>query len=287
MTALIPFAFEDNLIRVVKPNGEPWFVGRDVCRVLEVKNESDALGRLDDDERNDGVAITDPMGREQTVICVSEAGVYRLVFTSRKPQAERFKRWLAHEVLPKLRREGFYALPGAETAPPAAAAPAEDGPLAALNAKLGLIREARLLFGAGRAAALWESLGLPPVPAGAPSLLEDARACLQHLLLEKAHGVDKTLGELIEDALADDHDVAKRLQQSMGIRVVAGEAGGIAVSNLNPWLLESFRGTPWDNGVWRTALRRLPGARAMGPMRFAGTMQRSTFLPADAMEDVR
>jgi prophage antirepressor-like protein len=63
MNSPIPFAFEDHLVRVIKDAGEPWFVGRDVCRVLEIRNESHALSRLDPDERRDGVAISDPIGR--------------------------------------------------------------------------------------------------------------------------------------------------------------------------------------------------------------------------------
>ena len=112
MTGISNFAFEDHLVRVVKQGDEPWFVGRDVCKVLQIKNETQAMSRLDSDERRDGVCITDPIGREQSVIVVSEPGVFRLVFSSRKPEAERFKRWLAHEVLPELRRTGSYALHG-------------------------------------------------------------------------------------------------------------------------------------------------------------------------------
>ena len=108
MTALIPFVFEEQLVRAVERHGVPWFVGKDVCHCLGLKNTNDALGGLDNDEK--GVATTDPLapGGEQTVIVISEPGVYRLVFRSRKPEAERFKRWLAHEVLPKLRRDGAF-----------------------------------------------------------------------------------------------------------------------------------------------------------------------------------
>jgi prophage antirepressor-like protein len=54
------------------------------------------------------------------MIVVSEPGVFRLIFTSRKPEAERFKRWLAHDVLPALRRNGSYTIPGREGSRPGA-----------------------------------------------------------------------------------------------------------------------------------------------------------------------
>lgn len=110
-TPVTPFQFESSSVRTVMRDGEPWFVGRDVCRALGLENESQALGRLDEDERK-GVCISDPLGKnQQTAIAVSEAGVYRLIFTSRVPKAEAFKRWLAHEVLPSIRRTGGYGQP--------------------------------------------------------------------------------------------------------------------------------------------------------------------------------
>jgi prophage antirepressor-like protein len=106
MTGVVNFAFEEQLVRVVERDGEPWFVGNDVCRALGLSNPRKAVGDLDDDER--GVTTGDTLGGEQVMNIVSEAGVYRLVFRSRKPEAERFKRWLAHEVLPAIRKTGRY-----------------------------------------------------------------------------------------------------------------------------------------------------------------------------------
>ena len=111
------FNFEGTPVRDVLINGEPWFVGVDVCRCLDISNHSDALGSLPDDER-DGVGITDPMGRGQTAICINEPGLYRLIFKSRKPEAERFKTWVVREVLPQIRRTGRYAPQGAAAAIP-------------------------------------------------------------------------------------------------------------------------------------------------------------------------
>lgn len=102
------YDFEGQALRDVLIDGEPWFVGKDVCAILGIVNHNDALGSMPDDERK-GVGITDPLGRNpQDMICVNEPGLYRLIFKSRKPEAERFKRWVLHEVLPEIRRTGGY-----------------------------------------------------------------------------------------------------------------------------------------------------------------------------------
>lgn len=78
--------------------GEPWFVAADVCRVLGLGNSSQAIAKLDDDEKS-GVIISDPHGREQVTRFISESGLYALVLSSRKPEAKAFKRWITHEVI--------------------------------------------------------------------------------------------------------------------------------------------------------------------------------------------
>ena len=114
--ATVPLLFEgQHLIRaIVAADGEPWFIGADICRALDLANPNQALSRLDDDERSTltiaegapGVSEGAPGGPARVII--SEAGVYRLIFTSRKEAAERFKRWLAHDVLPRIRKTGRY-----------------------------------------------------------------------------------------------------------------------------------------------------------------------------------
>ena len=94
-------------------DGEPMFVAKDICAALEIKNSRDALARLDDDEK--GVVLTDTPGGEQQMQAVNEAGLYVLVLGSRKPEARAFKRWVTHEVLPALRRDGGYMVARDET----------------------------------------------------------------------------------------------------------------------------------------------------------------------------
>lgn len=83
---------------------EPWFVAADVCRALDVANPSQAVARLDEDEKamfNIGLSGGDTN-------CVNEPGLYALVLGSRKPEAKAFKRWITHEVIPSIRKTGQY-----------------------------------------------------------------------------------------------------------------------------------------------------------------------------------
>lgn len=88
-------------IRLVVRDGEPWWVAADVCAVLEISNSRDALTRLDEEER-DAVVSSDTMGRPQQMNIINESGVYNLVFSSRKPEAKAFKKWITSEVIPEL-----------------------------------------------------------------------------------------------------------------------------------------------------------------------------------------
>lgn len=104
---------EFGAVRAVTLEGEPWFVAADVCRALGLGNSSQAIAKLDDDEKS-GVIISDPHGREQVTRFISESGLYALVLSSRKPEAKAFKRWITHEVIPAIRKTGGY-IAGQET----------------------------------------------------------------------------------------------------------------------------------------------------------------------------
>lgn len=101
------FQYQNQQVRTVIKDGEPWFVAKDVCEVLEIKNPSDALNRLDDDEKTT-IALTDSGGRPYKLSLVNEPGLYSLILGSRKPEAKQFKRWITHEVIPTIRKTGGY-----------------------------------------------------------------------------------------------------------------------------------------------------------------------------------
>ena len=92
-----------------EPDFDPWFVATDICRALEIKQPTKALSRLDDDEK--GVSTIHTLGGPQKMLVVSEPGLYRLIMSSRKPEAKKFQRWVYHEVLPSIRRYGYYIAP--------------------------------------------------------------------------------------------------------------------------------------------------------------------------------
>lgn len=103
------FDFKGALLRTLTDEaGEPWFVAKDVCDILELNNITEALRPLDDDEktnfRNSEVAQSG--GRAPLII--SEPGLYKLIMRSRKPEAKEFQRWVTHEVLPQIRKTGGY-----------------------------------------------------------------------------------------------------------------------------------------------------------------------------------
>ena len=96
-------------VRVVMVDGEPWFVGKDICDALDIGNSRQAMARIDDDEKS-GVILNDgSQGRNMGI--VNEYGVYSLIMTSRKPEAREFKRWITHDVLPSIRKTGSYGKP--------------------------------------------------------------------------------------------------------------------------------------------------------------------------------
>lgn len=87
-----------------------WFVAVDVCSALGIKNPSVALSRLDDDEKNT-LSLNEGITGNPNKGVVNEYGLYRLTIGSRKKEAEKFKRWIVHEVLPSIRKNGAYITP--------------------------------------------------------------------------------------------------------------------------------------------------------------------------------
>lgn len=98
-------------IRTTKIEGELWWVAKDVCDVLEIKNSRDAVSSLENDEK--GVGTADTLGGSQEVQIVNESGIYNLIFKSRTNAALAFRRWVTHEILPQIRKQGFYLNPNA------------------------------------------------------------------------------------------------------------------------------------------------------------------------------
>lgn len=97
-------------LRTVEIDGEVWFVLRDICNVLDVRNISDTASRLEKDEVGK-TDIVDSAGRNQEVNIINESGLYSVILRSNKAEAKNFKRWVTHEVIPSIRKTGGYSLP--------------------------------------------------------------------------------------------------------------------------------------------------------------------------------
>lgn len=107
MKDLIPFNYQGKQVRTIMITGEPWFVAKDICDILDLDDVRRAVERLDDDERS-LTPVIDALGREQEMWVVNEAGLYGMVLGSKKPEAKLFKRWVTHDVLPTIRKTGGY-----------------------------------------------------------------------------------------------------------------------------------------------------------------------------------
>lgn len=99
------FSYEGKQVRTIIENGEPLFVARDVCEILEI--DPTQTRRLDEDEK--GLRLIQTPGGPQEMVVVNEPGLYVLILGSRKPEAKTFKRWITHEVIPAIRRTGIYS----------------------------------------------------------------------------------------------------------------------------------------------------------------------------------
>jgi prophage antirepressor-like protein len=177
--ALQSFGFGEQLVRAIDRNGAAWFVAKDICSALDIANPSDALKKLDEDEK-DGIGLTDDIGRLNTTLIVSEGGMYTLVLRCRdatKPGTlpHRFRKWVTSEVLPAIRRTGQYEPLAVENDEEAEDAPitldrmpqTPDG-FERLRAGLHLVREARIAFGTSAARKAWKWIGLPDLSAAEP-----------------------------------------------------------------------------------------------------------------------
>ena len=101
------FNFEQNEVRTILVNDEPYFVGKDVAEVLGYRNTQKAiLNHVDKEDK--GVTKWDTLGGKQNMIIINESGVYSLILKSKLPNARKFKRWVTSEVLPTIRKNGAY-----------------------------------------------------------------------------------------------------------------------------------------------------------------------------------
>ena len=107
MNELQVFSFKDNQVRTQQQNNEVWFCLKDVCDILELTNPSVVMSRLN----KEGVTKFNLGSRSGETNFINESNLYKVIFQSRKPQAEQFTEWVTSEVLPTIRKTGSYQVP--------------------------------------------------------------------------------------------------------------------------------------------------------------------------------
>ena len=93
-------------IMVIDIDGNIWFVATDVCKLLGLSNTSETLRSLDEDEKLTSVILRS--GQKRKTNLINESGLYALIFRSRKDFAQIFRKWVTKEVIPSIRKKGFY-----------------------------------------------------------------------------------------------------------------------------------------------------------------------------------
>lgn len=104
------FNFEKQQVRTLLVNEEPYFVGKDVAKILGYSRTADAIKAHVDEEDKLTRQFTDS-GQRREMTIINESGLYSLILSSKLPNAKKFKRWVTSEVLPTIRKTGSYQLP--------------------------------------------------------------------------------------------------------------------------------------------------------------------------------
>ena len=110
---IVAFKYEEQQVRTIEKNGEPWFVGKDVAAILGYSDTADAVKKHVDPE-DKGVGEMPTPGGKQRIMLINESGLYSLILSSKLPTAKEFKRWVNSEVLPSIRKTGEYKITPAQ-----------------------------------------------------------------------------------------------------------------------------------------------------------------------------
>ncbi|WP_423189455.1 phage antirepressor [Alkalibacterium sp. f15] len=104
------YVFEQQEVRMIEQNNEPWFVGIDVADILGYSNSSKAvMTHVDEeDKRMDKIPHSQNGNLVSNTYLINESGLYSLILKSKLDSAKKFKRWVTSEVLPAIRKHGGY-----------------------------------------------------------------------------------------------------------------------------------------------------------------------------------
>ncbi len=273
------FDFEDNAVRVIEKDGEPWFVAADVARVLDIQNIRQNLNDLDDDEAgvyNTYIRSANGVEQKRQLNIINESGLYNLIFRSRKPEAKKFRKWVTAEVLPSIRKTGMYIAPEVDVKSADEVRGRDDFgelPDRTFQQWINLVRETRLLYGRAAARSVWESSPLP-TPRNVPNAARpidgefsaaDGAVCLAQIV----------------DAAFENGEI----RGGCGVRFY--ELGGVRylfVARRHPFLDRLFKDGVFDKGKHADALLAIDGAaRAPVSVRLGKSVCRGVLVPCSAI----
>ena len=266
------FDFEDNAVRVVDIDGEPWFVAADVCRVLALTNPSEAVKCLDDDEQSKYCLGSGGSDR----VIINESGLYNLIFRSRKPEAKKFRKWVTAEVLPSIRKTGMYVAPEVDVKSADEVRGRDDFadlPDRTFQQWINLVRETRLLFGRDAARRVWNQSPLPSVggadPVGAFTP-EQAKGALDLVL--RTQTADGVVADLVKER-------REKAMKRAGVRFYV-QNGVEYLSIATAFFRRACAGTIYDNGGLARALLKIDGAFVLRcSVRFGSSVVRPVAVP--------
>lgn len=219
---------------------------------------------------------------------MSEAGLYKLIFTSRKAEALEFQDYVTSVILPAVRKTGGFNMQGGRYCRPPLAEPTLNQRLVAadmrtqpLLARCTLIRTADLVLKNPALMHLWDATGMPRLPLGRIDELAEERG---HAVLERIM-LAACAGGCIKDVLAqalNGSDAAAELLEPLGF-VAREQEEGVVIANDTPFLRNLFKGR--ETPFWRD-LRQISNAEPYRRLRFGGHQSRGTFLPIREIEEL-
>jgi hypothetical protein len=245
------FHFGANQVRVFEGEGGLWFAASDAGDALGIVNVRESIARFPADEV--GVSTTDTNRGQREVTTLSEPGLYRLIFQSRKPSAERFKKWVFSEVLPALRQSGTYTVPTAELV--SAPNPLVERTAAFLCLAEGLVKLGFSRNAAGARALRW----MPGILGDAPAetvVTDDGAEAAEVRRLMEAQAFELPAGrshEVLLSAMQELAELMELLPKCVGpSRSAATRLGGL-IQRHGAGIIDA------GNGSWQ--VRRRDAAR--------------------------
>ena len=239
MNDLQIFTYQQNAVRTVERDGEPWFVLKDVCDVLGISKYRDVSERLDTDER-EPVKVDTP-GGPQMMTAVNESGLYSVILRSDKPEAKPFRKWVTSEVIPAIRRHGSYSR---KPLTPAEQLLAQANVLVEQERRLSALEET-----AGKTSRAIEIIAAPAASTR-DTWQEETGKAIRQMCAEYALNYHSTTGDLYKelegragiDLDARKRNLQKRLRANGATATECKAVSKLSVIARNPQLREIFTG---------------------------------------------